>query len=123
MNQDPGSKPPVAHAFSVDQLRSQREKSGDTYLPFLKVPSMRMGIYALDAGADDEQSPHEEDEVYYVLSGRGTRRVESEEHPVQAGSLVFVAARAAHKFHSITEALEVLVFFPAAAAPPLPRVS
>jgi len=118
MNQDAGSKPPVAQAFGIDQLRSQREKSGNAYLPFLKVPSMRMGVYALGAGADDKQSPHDEDEVYYVLSGRGTLRVESEEHPVQPGSLVFVAAHAAHKFHSITEPLEVLVFFSAAAAAP-----
>jgi len=117
MNQDP-NKPPVAQAFGIDQLRSQREKSGNAYLPFLKVPSMRMGVYALGAGADDKQSPHDEDEVYYVLSGRGTLRVESEEHPVQPGSLVFVAAHATHKFHSITEPHELLVFFSAASAAP-----
>jgi mannose-6-phosphate isomerase-like protein (cupin superfamily) len=118
MNQDASAKPPVAHAFAIDELRSQRQKSGNAYLPFFKVPSMRMGVYALGAGAEDKQSPHDEDEVYYVLSGRGTLRVESEEHPVQPGSLVFVAAHATHKFHSITEPLEVLVFFSAAAAAP-----
>jgi mannose-6-phosphate isomerase-like protein (cupin superfamily) len=116
MNQDASSKPPVAQSFGIDQLRLQREKSGNAYLQFLKVPSMRMGVYALGAGADDTQPTHNEDEVYYVLSGRGTLRVESEEHPVQSGSLVFVAAHATHKFHSITEPLEVLVFFSAATA-------
>jgi mannose-6-phosphate isomerase-like protein (cupin superfamily) len=117
MNQDAGGKPPIAQSFGIDQLREQREKSGNAYLPFLKVPSMRMGVYALAAGADDKQSPHDEDEVYYVLRGRGTLRVESEEHPVQPGSLVFVAAHAAHKFHSITEPLELLVFFSSAPPP------
>lgn len=114
MSQDSTTKP-TAEAFAIDELRARREKSGNVYLQFLKVPSMRMGVYSLAAGAEDKQSPHEEDEVYYVLSGRAALRVDAEEHPVQPGSLVFVAAHAAHKFHDIAEPLEVLVFF---SAPP-----
>jgi len=115
MNQDSTTKS-AAQAFALDQVRSSREQSGKDYLQFLKVPSMRMGVYALAAGAEDKQSPHEEDEVYYVLKGRATIRVDADDHPVEPGSLVFVAAHAIHKFHTITEPLEVLVFFSAAPA-------
>jgi mannose-6-phosphate isomerase-like protein (cupin superfamily) len=107
---------PSAEAFNIDQLREGRQKSGQEYLQFLKVPSMRMGVYALATGADDKQSPHQEDEVYYILRGRAVLRVDSQDYPVQAGSLVFVAAHAVHKFHSIEEPLETLVFFSAAPA-------
>jgi mannose-6-phosphate isomerase-like protein (cupin superfamily) len=31
------------------------------------------GIYRLMAGEADEQTPHHEDEIYYVLSGRADR--------------------------------------------------
>jgi mannose-6-phosphate isomerase-like protein (cupin superfamily) len=110
------TKPPAAEVFNLDELRANRERSGKEYLPFFKVPSMRMGVYALAAGADDTQSPHEEDEIYYVVRGRAVLRVDSKDYPVEAGSLVFVAAQAVHKFHSIQEPLETLVFFSAAPA-------
>ncbi|MCK7526822.1 MAG: cupin domain-containing protein [Ignavibacteriales bacterium] len=32
---------------------------------------MSMGLYVLPTGGGDPQSPHTEDEVYYVVSGRG----------------------------------------------------
>jgi mannose-6-phosphate isomerase-like protein (cupin superfamily) len=70
-----------------------------------------MGVYALASGADDPQTPHGEDEVYYVVSGRGVLQVENVDQPVQTGSIVFVEANAHHRFHSITEDLTTLVFF------------
>jgi mannose-6-phosphate isomerase-like protein (cupin superfamily) len=112
MTQDSGTKA-KAQAFGIEELRAQREKAGRPYLPFLNVPSMRMGLYSLAVGAEDKQTPHDEDEVYYVMKGRATLRVEAEEYPVQVGSMVFVAAHAAHKFHDIAEGLEVVVFFAA----------
>jgi mannose-6-phosphate isomerase-like protein (cupin superfamily) len=100
-----------AKAFTLSELEHQREQSGELYLEFLKNASMRAGIYALGVGAEDNQQPHEEDEVYYVLSGRAMFRVGSEDRQVQPGTILFVAAHAPHKFHSITEPLQLLVFF------------
>jgi mannose-6-phosphate isomerase-like protein (cupin superfamily) len=94
-----------AQVFDIHELEQR--------LQFLKEPSMRLGVYTLAVGAEDQQSPHEEDEVYYVVSGQGTLRAGPEEHPVQPGSIVFVAARVPHKFHSIKEALQLVVFFAA----------
>jgi mannose-6-phosphate isomerase-like protein (cupin superfamily) len=70
-----------------------------------------MGLYVLPAGGTDPQNPHSEDEVYYVVSGRGKIRVGDEDRPVQAGSVVYVAKTVEHRFHSIEEELRVLVFF------------
>ena len=104
---------PVAQAFAIHDVRNQREKAGRPFLQFLNVPTMRMGLYALPAGGDDKQTPHEDDEVYYVLKGHATLRVESQEFPVEPGSMVFVPAHTVHKFHSISEPFETLVFFAA----------
>lgn len=98
-------------AFEVSELLSRRERSGESYLEFLRVPSLTTGIYALPKGGVDRQTPHTEDEVYYVLSGRGFVRVGGEEREVKAGSLVLVEAEVEHRFHSITEDLKLLVFF------------
>ncbi len=98
-------------AFEIADLVAARGASGETWIEFLRVPAMSMGVYALAAGADDPQTPHTEDEVYYVVSGRGVIRVEDVDQPVQTGSVVFVEANAQHRFHSITEDLTTLVFF------------
>ena len=37
--------------------------------------------------------------------------VADEDHPVGPGSLVYVPAQVDHRFHDITEDLEILVFF------------
>ncbi|MDX6547554.1 MAG: hypothetical protein QOG33_1104 [Gaiellales bacterium] len=88
-----------------------RQDLGELYQEFLRVPSMSVGLYVLEAGAEDPQTPHAEDEVYYVVSGRGAICVGDENHPVAAGSVVFVGKHVPHRFHSITERLQLLVAF------------
>ena len=98
-------------AFELADLLRNRERAGQFYLEFLKVPSLRVGIYALSAGGADPQQLHAEDEVYYVVSGRAPIRVGEEDRPVEPGSIVFVAAGVEHRFHDIAEHLTLLVFF------------
>ena len=97
--------------YELAQLISQREASDKLYLEFLKVPDLSMGLYVLPAGGTDPQSPHTEDEVYYVVSGRAEILVAEESRDVQAGSIVYVAKNVEHRFHTIEEDLTVLVFF------------
>lgn len=98
-------------AFELTNLIDQQNEMRKDYLEFLRVPALSAGLYMLAAGAVDMQQPHTEDEVYYIISGRGFIRVDPEEHPVEAGTLVYVKANVEHRFHTITEDLRVLVFF------------
>jgi len=98
-------------AYELTQLIQQRADSNKLYLEFLKVPDLSMGLYVLPAGGTDPQSPHTEDEVYYVVSGKAQIKVADEDRAVQAGSIVYVAKNVEHRFHSIEEELTVLVFF------------
>jgi mannose-6-phosphate isomerase-like protein (cupin superfamily) len=98
-------------AFELAQLLEERKQSNKLYLEFLKVPDLSMGLYVLSAGGTDSQSPHTEDEVYYVVSGKAKILVADQTRDVQAGSIVYVEKNVAHRFHSIEEELTVLVFF------------
>ncbi len=98
-------------AFELSELLDQRAKGGKLYLEFLRVPDLSMGVYQLPAGGTDPQSPHTEDEVYYVVRGKAQIKVGGEDRPVQAGSVVFVAKNVEDRFHSIEEELSVLVLF------------
>jgi mannose-6-phosphate isomerase-like protein (cupin superfamily) len=101
-------------AFETSQLEAERAASGGLYLEFLRRDSMSLGLYTLDAGAEDPQTPHDEDEAYLVVAGRGAIMVAGENQDVGPGSVVFVGRGVEHRFHSITERLQILVVF----APP-----
>jgi mannose-6-phosphate isomerase-like protein (cupin superfamily) len=109
---------PRVEAFDVPSLEEARaevqRRTGELYLEFLRRDSMSCGLYVLEAGADDPQEPHQEDEVYLVLTGRARLEVDGRDHPVGPGSVLFVARTVPHRFHDITERLSALVFF----APP-----
>jgi quercetin dioxygenase-like cupin family protein len=99
------------NAFELTNLIEAHQQSGKAYLEFLRQPTLSMGLYHLPAGGVDPQQPHTEDEVYYVVSGRAQITVGGETRSVGPGSIVFVAANVAHRFHAIDEDLIVLVFF------------
>jgi mannose-6-phosphate isomerase-like protein (cupin superfamily) len=80
----------------------------------LRSDLLSVGLYLLRAGGTDDQRPHNEDEVYYAVGGRAKLRVGEEDHPVQAGTLLYVPALAVHFFHEIEEELVLVVFW----APP-----
>jgi len=98
----------------IEAVERERGTSGRSYLEFLRVASMSAGLYVIPAGGSDLQSPHAEDELYYVVRGRARFTCGERDRAVGAGSLIFVAAKAEHRFHDILEELHVLVFF----APP-----
>lgn len=98
-------------AFEIAQLLSQQVTNDIPYIEFLHVPDLSMGLYVLPAGGIDRQSPHTEDEVYYVVSGKAKIKVGEEDRVVGAGSIVYVAKNVEHRFHSIEAELKILVFF------------
>ena len=97
--------------LDITKLEKQREEAGKLYLEFLRLPAMSAGVYVLAAGSIDPQTPHKEDEMYYVVRGRARMRVGAGDQAIRAGSVIFVGANVEHRFHDITEELVILVFF------------
>jgi mannose-6-phosphate isomerase-like protein (cupin superfamily) len=96
---------------TVASIDRERAQNGQFYREFLRLPAMSSGLYVLAPGSIDPQVPHHQDELYYVLRGRGRFRAGGEDTEISTGSLLFVAAEVDHKFYDITEELAVLVFF------------
>jgi mannose-6-phosphate isomerase-like protein (cupin superfamily) len=102
----------VSHReFEHPALQRQRVEAGRPYLEFLRSETFELGLYELAAGSEDGQQPHDEDEVYVVLSGRGRFLVDGEDVAVGPGSVLFVEKHAVHRFHSIEEDLSIVVAF------------
>ena len=101
-------------AFDMPQIAEAHRRNGELYHEFIRANRLSVGLYVLEAGATDPQSPHTEDEVYYIVSGSGMIQVAGEDRPVSAGSVIYVDEQVDHRFHSITEDLNIIVVF----APP-----
>jgi mannose-6-phosphate isomerase-like protein (cupin superfamily) len=97
---------PIRIGDATRRLRA----AGGGYEVVHESAGLELGVYVLVAPEPDRQQPHEDDEVYVVLEGRGTLTVEGKEISLSEGEAVFVPAGAAHRFTGY-EQLSVLVVF------------
>ena len=77
----------------------------------LRVPDLSVGTYSIPAGGADTQTPHTEDEIYVVTSGRAVIETPGGAAPVSPGLVIFVPAHEEHRFTQVTEDLALLVIF------------
>lgn len=96
-------------AFDVEAAR-QRLSAAGGYEVVHSSPGLELGVYVLVAPEPDRQQPHEDDEVYVVLEGRGTLNVESVETQLEAGDGLFVPAGAEHRFTGYEQLVLLVVF-------------
>jgi mannose-6-phosphate isomerase-like protein (cupin superfamily) len=102
---------------NMEVLIGRARSEASSYLEVLRVPAMSVGVYVLPAGGMDRQTPHLEDEVYYVVRGCGRFVRGATDVAVRAGDLLFVGAGEPHHFHSIEEELVLVVVFSPAEQP------
>jgi mannose-6-phosphate isomerase-like protein (cupin superfamily) len=90
---------------------TEPDASGATYIEQFATKDLSVGTYSLRTGAIDAQSPHTEDEIYVVTAGSAHFTGGDQTVEVGPGTVLFVPAKEAHRFHDITEDLALLVFF------------
>lgn len=81
------------------------------YRETIQTPEFRGGHYVLQAGADDLQQPHRENEAYLVLGGRAVFEEAGERQPVRQGHVIIVRAGVPHRLIDIEEDLTLFVLF------------
>ena len=98
------------HAFEIAAVKQRLGEAGGGYEVVHESAGLELGVYVLVAPEPDRQQPHEYDELYVVLEGRGTLDVEGQSNELEEGHAVFVEAGADHRFSGY-EGLSVLVIF------------
>jgi mannose-6-phosphate isomerase-like protein (cupin superfamily) len=97
-------------AIEVRAAQRRLEAAGGGYEIVHESPGLEIGVYVLVAPEPDRQQPHEDDEVYVVLEGRGTLEVAGDPVELVEGQAAFVPAQVEHRFVGY-ENLSVLVIF------------
>jgi mannose-6-phosphate isomerase-like protein (cupin superfamily) len=100
----------TAHPFDIASARNRLEAEAGGYEVVHRSAGLEIGVYVLVAPEPDKQQPHQDDEVYVVLEGRGSLEVGDEKVELREGHAVFVPAGAEHRFVGY-EQLSVLVIF------------
>ena len=96
--------------IEVEAVRRRLSEGTGGYEIVHRSPGLEVAVYVLVAPEPDHQQPHEDDELYVVLEGRGVLTVEGEETELKEGQAAFVPAGADHRFTGY-EGLSVLVIF------------
>ena len=97
--------------FDIHELKLDPGDGPVSYREFLRVPTMSCGLYHLEKGSTDMQTPHDEDELYYVIEGKAHLKIGDEIKEVGPGSLMYIRATEAHSFFEIQEDMVLLVLF------------
>ncbi len=97
-------------AYTLTRLLSERPPE-HPYTELHRTPDLSVGLYVLQPGSIDRQQPHTEDEIYVVLAGHSAFTAGAETRAVGPGDTLFVGAGVPHRFHEITDELQVIVAF------------
>ena len=97
--------------YDLDTCLKKIKNSNSYFHTFINKSSLAAGILVLDSGEEDTQLPHDNDEVYYVLSGNGFLKIKDKDYKVSKDKLFFVGKDVEHYFHGNTKQLKVLYFF------------
>jgi mannose-6-phosphate isomerase-like protein (cupin superfamily) len=91
--------PPVK--FSLDDARTALDEAAENYFTVLTHGQGRFLLFKPEG--EDTQTPHTQDEVYFVVSGTGTFRRGEDVVTFAPGDMLFVPAHVPHKFETMSD--------------------
>jgi len=96
------------HIHPIEALKKLKSVP-DKFLTLFEHGSMSIEVYQPEKV--DLQTPHEQDEIYVVISGTGTFLNDRKRSKFGAGDLLFVKAGKEHRFEDFSEDFSTWVIF------------
>ncbi len=97
--------------FDINQYIDDIRKNDDYFHTFINRKTLAAGVLVLQPGEEDTQTPHDSDEVYYVVKGDGFLKINKKDFPISEGKVFFVQKNTEHYFYGNKKELTVLYFF------------
>ncbi len=111
INEGLKKKLPENWQISIEQALKQlsKEPDGKKFTKLLERGNMYVEIYVPEK--IDLQTPHDQDEIYVIISGTGTFFNNGERRPFAPGDVLFVPAGIEHRFEDFSEDFKTWVIF------------
>ncbi|MDH3766534.1 MAG: cupin domain-containing protein [Nitrosopumilus sp.] len=97
--------------FDLTSYLGKIKKSSSYFYTFINKSSLAAGLLLLQPGEKDTQEPHDNDEIYYVISGDGFLKIKNKDYKISKDKIFFVEKNVDHYFHGNSKELKVLYFF------------
>ena len=96
-------------AFSPQEALDTLDDHSHPFISLFKNASCEIEVYKPDQV--DLQTPHDRDELYVVIAGKGTFYCDGERRPFQTGDILFVDKGIDHRFEDFSEDFSTWVIF------------
>ena len=93
--------------FDLELFLSNFPKSR-YFIDVINTSTMEVGLINLKKDQEDTQQPHVSDEIYYVISGRGTIEIDGIKNEINPGKIIYIPKKIPHSFHATSNELVVL---------------
>ena len=97
--------------FDTNQYIDEIRKNENYFHTFINREILTVGVLVLQPGEEDTQTPHDSNEVYYIVKGDGFLKINKKDYPVSEGKVFFVQKDNEHYFFGNKKELIVLYFF------------
>jgi mannose-6-phosphate isomerase-like protein (cupin superfamily) len=97
--------------YDTNQYIKEIQKTDNYFHPFINRENLAAGILVLQPDEKDTQTPHESDEIYYIVRGDGFLKINKKDYPVSEGKVFFVEKDVEHYFFGNTKELVAIYFF------------
>lgn len=86
-----------------------RTREGKTFIELFRRNDLSIELYQPEV--QDLQTPHQQDELYIIISGNGLFQDGDERYPFGPGDLIFVPAHREHRFLDFSDDFKTWVIF------------
>jgi mannose-6-phosphate isomerase-like protein (cupin superfamily) len=91
----------------IDKIRN----SDNYFHTFINRQNIAAGVLVLNPDEEDTQTPHDSDELYYVVKGDGYLQINNTDYKISDGMMYFVQKNVPHKFFGNKKEIIVVYFF------------
>jgi mannose-6-phosphate isomerase-like protein (cupin superfamily) len=86
--------------ISTSEALDRLKREGSDLINLLKVGNVSLDIYK--PSGVDRQKPHDRDEIYMIISGKGVLNCDNKQTECKPGDVLYVPAGREHKFERFT---------------------
>jgi len=97
--------------FDSKKYLKDLKNSSSYFHTFINHESLAGGVLQLQPGDEDTQTPHDVDELYYIIRGDGFLKINNKDYSVDEGKVFFVPKDVEHHFFGNKKELVVMYFF------------